>query len=132
MIVFYDTRSGGITKLLQPSDLSLVPLYIEDTWEDYLDVTEEVDGPGHYVDSGKIVAKKALPYTQAISGLVVTLTGLPVGTRVVVVVDDEEQTPLLVDDQPTEIDFELPGTYTLMLSGSAPHLDEELEVIVNG
>lgn len=91
---------------------------------DYPGGGEDISSRTHY---GKAVPKESLPYTSSVNGQTVTLKGLPLGTLV-----ETEGIIVEADSEPTEISFDLPGTYSIKLSGSVPHLDETLEVEISG
>lgn len=117
---FYDA-SGAIISLMRAPSRDMVDLQ----GKPYLECDETVSDTTHYVLEGAVVEKAPFACTQTISGTTITLEGLPAGTTV-----RTEGQEIVADDQPTEIAYEIPGTYTLELSGSVPHLDETLEVTV--
>ncbi len=83
----------------------------------------------HYVDlSGRdpvVKEKSPLDTPYNVYDLVVVFPSLPKG--LLVDVDGQE---LVTDGGYTEIEFELPGTYTIRLSGLVKYLDETLEVAI--
>lgn len=90
---------------------------------DALGMTDET----HYVAGGQFVKKASFNTEHAVDGLHIVFGSLPIGLTVSAGDDAIE-----VDNQPTEIRFELPGTYTIRLSGLVEYQDEELEVTING
>lgn len=125
----YEINSGRITSIFSgPTDhIHLQPLEGESFI--ILGPLDEVGDTTHYV---KLPEEEALPktpltYTLDTTGLTATITGLPAEMKVFY-----QGQHIVTDDDPTEIEFELPGTYQLEMTGSVPHLDETLEVTVNG
>ncbi|USZ48143.1 hypothetical protein [Halomonas sp. DN3] len=100
-----------------------------DASQGYVEVPAGFDDAAHYVDldDGEIKAKQPQRTSITVDGLVVTIEGLAAGTKVTV-----GSSSIVADDAPTELAFDVPGTYTVELMGAAPHLDETLEVVVNG
>lgn len=90
--------------------------------ESVTDTTHWVDQSGH-----KRVIREKAPLEPSVStdGLTVTLIDLPEGLSVSVMGE-----LAITDEEPLEIEFELPGTYTIELSGLVPYLAQALEVSV--
>lgn len=88
---------------------------------------EDTSPDTHYVDlSGKapnIRKRKALGVKPVTKGMEVSLSGLPVGSRIEVA---GMQTA--VDEELTTIEFEVPGVYFLGVYPPAEYADEMLEV----
>lgn len=81
----------------------------------------------HYVDvSGAPVIREKRPLDTAMeqAGLEVTFTALPPGLTLKV---GELQ---VITDGDDVVEFDVPGTYTIELSGLVEYLDETLEVTV--
>ncbi len=95
----------------------------------YVPCSADVVDTTHYVDltgaEPVTVEKAPLDATHTVAGLVVSFPSLPEGTHVEV--SGQE---VIADAAGAEIEFELPGTYTIRLSGLVEYLDETLEVTV--
>lgn len=117
---FYDT-SGAITSTLVASDKDTADMQ----GGSYLPCDSNVNDVSHYVLEGNVLARRPYDYVLSVEGMTATLKGLPSGAVVGVLGESVE-----ADDLPTELDFELPGTYTIELSGLVEYLDETLEVTV--
>lgn len=117
---FYDT-SGAITSILIASD--------EDTADmqggNYLPCDSNVNDVSHYVLDGDVLTRRPYDYVLSVAGLTATLKGLPAGAVVGALGESVE-----ADDLPTELEFELPGTYTIDIGGLVEYRDESLEVTV--
>lgn len=92
----------------------------------------------HYVDvtaTPKVVKERqVVEYGVEQVGLGVVITGLPPGLTVMAYergsVNEEPPPQTTTDGEPLEIEFELPGTYSVVLTGLVPYLDKTLEVTV--
>ncbi len=93
----------------------------------YIECSSETRDTTHYFDNtlGVIREKEALNYQQNISGLVVTIEGMPSGVRV-----ETNGMETVTDNEPLVIEYDVPGTYTISFSGHVRYLDHELEVTV--
>lgn len=93
----------------------------------YIPCDESVSDTTHYVDAEthEIKAKRALEIHQGISGLTVTLAGLPAGLRV-----QTNGMETVTDDDPLVIEYDVPGTYQLRLTGHIEYLAHAQEVTV--
>lgn len=114
IFVFYDPGTGSIKKLVQCVDTDAV-LNVEGN-EKYLLVPPSVNASDltHYVDveSGEIREKALLESTtQAISIGEVASIDLPEPCRVIVEGAGEDM--IDVDDGSLEVEFSVPGSYTL-------------------
>lgn len=99
--------------------------------ESYKLTESTVDDEHHYIDVGvewhPFVERVAQEYSVTVSELTATITGLVPGTLVQV-----DGADVVVDDEPTEIEFDAPGIRYFMLSGAVPFIDEQFEVDVHG
>jgi hypothetical protein len=89
---------------------------------------EQVSDISHYYDNKQecLLPKRKLQTSITTDGLVVTLSGLPRGLTV----STNGATATTEDDDLT-IEYDLPGTYKIELSGLVEYLDHELEVTVD-
>ncbi len=94
---------------------------------DYLPCDELVSDDAHYVAGGEILPKQTLDTSHQVSGLEVVFSALPQGLLIEVAGES-----MIAEGGNDSIEFELPGTYRVRLFGSVPHLDQELEVTVDG
>nr|WP_300312721.1 hypothetical protein [Halomonas sp.] len=85
------------------------------------------DAITHHVQDGVVTPKRALDLSHDIDGLAVTFRHLPPGLRVEVAGMETE-----TDSEPTEIQFDVPGTYQFQFSGLVPYLNAELEITLDG
>lgn len=81
----------------------------------------------HYADmaTGAIYPKRMAEVAQSVDGLTVTLSGLPAGMTV-----SSNGMSTMTDDDPLVIDYDLPGTYAVELSGHVEYQDTTVEVTV--
>lgn len=88
---------------------------------------ESVRDDTHYADvsTGEIHSKRPLEMDQEIEGLTVTLAGLPAGLSVTA-----NGMATVTDDDPLVITFDVPGTYSIELTGHVEYLDRVEEVTV--
>ena len=91
----------------------------------FIPCSEDISDVTHYVSDGEISTKHKINTNHAKDGLCVTFTDLPPGLTLRV-----EGGELITDGSSTEIEFDLPGAYTIELSGLVEYLDETLEVTV--
>ena len=93
----------------------------------YIECDNEVMDDTHYYDTEdkELRPKEPLGYQTEVSGLSVTLGGLPVGINV-----GTNGSKIVTDQEPTKVTYDVPGTYLISLSGHLKYLDESLEVIV--
>ncbi|QPI65942.1 hypothetical protein [Vreelandella venusta] len=97
----------------------------------YIEVPEgsDISDDSHYVDvtttPNEIRKREEISFGLKIEGLVVTLTGLPVGLTV-----STNKLSTVTDNEPLLIEYDVPGTYRIALSGRVNCLDRELEVTV--
>lgn len=109
---------GGITQVLSGS-----PLYIRvPNDSDVLDTTHYVD-----VETETVLPKQPLQFIVEYSdnSLSITLTGLPEGVTV-----SSNGMETVTDNEPLEITYDIPGNYTITLTGRVEYMDHELEVTV--
>lgn len=93
----------------------------------YVGCHQDVTDVTHYVAGGAVLPKQVLSYQTDVTGLTCTITGLPPGLQV-----DVLGQSLTTDEDAVEIDFDIPGTYTLTMHGGVRYLNEELEVVIHG
>lgn len=93
----------------------------------YVECSSETRDTTHYFDNtlGVIRRKEALRYQQNTRGLVVTFEGVPSGVKV-----ETNGMETIADNEPLVIEYDVPGTYTIIFSGHVRYLDHELEVTV--
>lgn len=97
----------------------------------YIEVPEgsDISDDTHYVDvtttPNEIREREEIPYDLKVEGLVVTLTGLPTGLAV-----STNKLSTITDNEPLLIEYDVPGTYLITLSGRVNYLDHETEVTV--
>lgn len=125
--MIYSTSTGEIDRSidcpsevidLQPGegeDFLLVSRGNDETHLNYVDVS---------ADPPTLKARAALDTVHTVDDLTITFHALPAGLTLRV--DGAE----MLTDGDDAVEFELPGTYAIELFGSAPHLDEILEVTV--
>lgn len=127
--VIYNLQTGQILRQVI-CYANLVGVQCEDG-ESYKMVYEPIDDERFYVDvgvAGHAIRERTLQdYTVSTSGLTVTITGLAPGTEVHVA-----GLMIVADEDPTELEFDVPGVHIVGLSGLAALMDEEIEVQVNG
>lgn len=100
---------------------------IYSTSKRYIPCGEGVDDLTHYVtDSGHIEQKAAIDCDVAVDGLTATITGLPAGLSV-----ETNGISTVTDTEPLIISYDVPGTYSVQLSGRPGYLETELEVHVD-
>lgn len=126
-LITFDPSSGAINQTLEGLE-DYLRVIAQDN-QDALIHTAFVTSITHYVKlpEEEVLPKQPFDYTTTVDDLSYTITGLPAGIKVYF-----EDQFIITDDDPTEIEFDIPGTYTLELSGSVPHLDETIEVTING
>lgn len=97
------------------------------TLNHYVEVGDEVSDDTHYVDitTHAVEAKQLLNPETTVDGLVATLTGLPKGLNV-----ETNNLGTVTDDSPLVIEYDVPGTFVISLSGRVDYLSCELEVTV--
>jgi len=122
---FYDNEGCVLYVLNAPTKESA-----ERQGGDFLECGEEVSDDSHYVDliSGEPVVKRKLAMELDVvsSGLTVQVVGIPKDS----VVSVSGAPSVHVDDQPTEIEFDVPGTYGIRINPPPQYRDEVLEVTV--
>ena len=93
----------------------------------YVRCDETVDDVTHYLDvsTGEIHLKQALDFELTINGLSATLEGLPAGLTV-----EANGMEADTDGESMSIEFDIPGTYSIHLTGLVKYLDQVLEVTV--
>ena len=80
----------------------------------------------HYAnEADEIVEKQTLVVSVRTDDLTITLSGVPSGMTV-----KTNGMEAISDDEPLEIEYDLPGPYTVSLSGLVEYLDDEIEVTV--
>lgn len=119
----YNKNTGEIDRVCHCHS-DLVGLQCSDA-EAYLPYVGNVSDLTHFVVGDVIKNKKPFSYKKTLTSLGVLLEGLPKGTRVSVGAQE-----LIVREGTVKIEFDLPGTYKIQLSGSVSHLDETLEATV--
>ncbi len=110
---------GEITQVLSGS-----PLYVRvPNDSDVLDTTHYVD-----VETETVLPKQPLQFTveQNDNSLSITLTGLPAGVTV-----SSNSMETVTDGEPLVVEYDIPGTYTITLTGRVEYLDHETEVTVD-
>lgn len=118
-IIYKD--SGEITNLLSIPESMLDDQLTDGVYA--LECDDDVLDTTHYVDNKEILKKKTLEYTLNIDGFTVIIDGLPSGLLVQI-----RGVSVVTDDDPTIIEFDKEGIYTLQISGSVEHLDEIKEL----
>jgi hypothetical protein len=113
--------SGEITNLLSIPESMLNDQLSDGIYA--LECDDSVLDTTHYVSNNEIFKKKALEYTLNIDGFTVAIDGLPAGLLVEI-----RGVSVVTDDDPTTIEFDKAGIYTLQIYGSVEHLDENLEL----
>lgn len=119
---FFDTRGNILSILTAPSEE-----YAALQGGEFLECGEAVSDVTHYVDvaSGEVAARQPLDVSHAAVGLEVQFYSLPpqltlrVGTMTAVTEGGEDS-----------VEFDMPGTYVIELSGLPEYMDEILEVTV--
>lgn len=93
----------------------------------YVECDSDVMDDTHYqdVETKQLRPKAPLGYTTEINDLTVTIDALPSGVRV-----ETNGREMVTDHEITEIEYDVPGIYTISLSGHVEFLDETLEVTV--
>lgn len=91
----------------------------------FIPCSEDISDVTHYVSGREIFSKHKMNAKHTIDALCVTITDLPPGLTLRVAGSE-----LVTDGSSTEIEFDLPGTYAIELSGLVEYLDETLEVTV--
>lgn len=120
--ILYETSTGKIRYTGKSSQQT----FDQGSWEPDCSLIEGEASPSiHYIENGVVQNKTPLDFVTTVNGMTVTMTGLPAGCVVRVGADELE-----TDELPTEIEFEVAGTYLLRIDGGAKHTDENLEVTV--
>jgi len=122
----YLIDTGRILKTVTTSEESINRELVNGA--DYVVIPDsgEVTNATHYVrNDGTIVEKEDQELDLSYSGLSVTITGIPSGSRVRLL-----SYSLIADDQPTEITFDSPGTYNIHIFAPPQYKDKSLEVVV--
>lgn len=93
----------------------------------FIQCGEEVSDTTHYVDMATLDVKEKAPFEYAlhVHGLTVILEGLPAGVTV-----SANAMQVLTDSEPTEIAFDVPGTYSITFSEKVEYLDHTVNVTV--
>ncbi|MGE6778254.1 hypothetical protein ACQKFL_11505 [Vreelandella titanicae] len=93
----------------------------------YVRCDETVNDVTHYVNvaTGEIQLKQSLEFELSTDGLTATLSGLPVGLTA-----EANGVETNTDDEPLVIAFDIPGTYSVRLSGLVEYMDHQVEVTV--
>lgn len=92
----------------------------------YIKCTGNVMDNTHYADeAGVIHEKRPLTFDETVDGLTLTLSGLPAGLRATTNGMDT-----VTDDEPLVIEYDVPGTYEIKLSGHVAYLDRVEEVTI--
>ncbi|MDF3917530.1 hypothetical protein P3W43_01530 [Salinicola salarius] len=100
---------------------------IHQTPDRYVEATADIRDDTHYFDlDSETIQPKATPDIQAsVDGLVVTLTGVPVGA--IIAVNGISDT---ADAETFEIDLEAPGAYQIRVYGVPAYREQTLTVEV--
>lgn len=93
----------------------------------YAACTDDVADNTHYINTATGIVEPKVPfeYEIATSGLSIVINGLPEGVSVM-----SRGLFIVTDEASTTIEFDVPGAYTVELSGHIEHVDESLEVTV--
>lgn len=125
----YNTDTGAITRLAECYADNVANQCGEG--ESYKVVEDTINDELYYVDTsvdGHAIRERALQdYTVSASGLTVTISGLAPGTEVHVV-----GAMVIADEDPTELEFDVPGVHAVRISGLAAFVEEEIEVQIDG
>lgn len=93
----------------------------------YIECDETVSDDTHYIDvsTGEIKEKLTLTLNKTIEGLTVTIFGLPAGLTAAT-----NSMETVTDGEPLVVEYDIPGNYTITLTGRVEYMDHELEVTV--
>lgn len=127
--VIYNSETGSILRMAVCAADNVAAQCGEG--ESYKIVEDTINDELYYVDTsidGHAVRERTLQgYTVSSYGLTVSITGLAPGTEVHVA-----GLMVVADEEPTELEFDLPGVHAVRISGLAAFMDEEIEVQING
>ena len=95
----------------------------------FIECSDGVSPKTHYVDLRTNMAESKVSHSYTIQkiGLTVVIEGLPPGISICT-----EYGNVVTDSDITEIEFALPGTYTIIIKGSVQYLQSIERVTVNG
>ncbi|WP_417861822.1 hypothetical protein [Vreelandella venusta] len=93
----------------------------------YIECDDSVSDVTHYVDVDTLEVKQKRPLEPQldVDSLIVTLAGLP--AELAVTTNGVES---ITDGEPLTINYDVPGTYAIRLSGLVEYLDYDMEVTV--
>lgn len=94
----------------------------------YVECDHTVNDTTHYynTDTSQIELKSELQYTLSKNGLEVTISGLPENLHV-----QTNNLFTMTDEEDLVIEYDIPGTYTIELSGRVEYLDTTINVEVS-
>lgn len=125
----YNTETGVITRMVECHADNVANQCGEG--ESYKLAESAISDDSHYIDVGvewhPIMKRAFQDYTVSSSGLTVTIAGLAAGTEIHV-----SGLMVVADDDPTELEFDVPGVHAVRISGLAAFVNEEIEVQING
>lgn len=125
VLAVYDRASGKIKRIVECDD-DMIDMQADGD-ESVLQVPNAgvVQDDTHYVKNGGIREKASYTPTLSVSGLATTIHDVPAGLTVTV-----GGASVVADVNPVEIEFDIPGTYTIDIGGLVEYRDESLEVTV--
>jgi len=123
----YNNETGRVTQF---GECAADELEFQDQDEPHLTVIEGVyHFDDYYVDLATHEPREKQNYLYRLETTPLTLTiiGLPAGTKLAVA-----GMALVTDEEATEIDFDVPGTHEISLSGLVSHHNTSFEVTIDG
>lgn len=119
-------EDGSIDGLLKVA----VPEHAHAQGGNMVECGEDVNQSNHFVDApdnGPPIVRERVPQdvSHSVDGLSVTFPSLEESTLI-----EAAGSSLLTDAASTVVNFDIPGTYIIHLSGHVRYLDHELEVAV--
>lgn len=128
-VAIYDTNTGAIDRIVECFANNVATQC--DEGESYKILSTEISDATHYIDVGvewrPIKDRVAQEYAVEVSDFTVVITGLAPGTLVSI-----DAAEIVADDEPTELEFDVPGVHAVRISGLAAFVEEEIEVQIDG
>lgn len=125
VLAVYDSASGKIKRIVECDDDMIDMQANDDEGVLQVRISGAVQDDTHYVKNGGIREKSVFDTMINVSGFSATVTGVPAGTTVTV-----GGASVVADVNPVEIEFDIPGTYTIDIGGLVEYRDESMEVTV--